>query len=410
MRILDDWLKAYMQYTMYSEAPEQFHFWTGISVIAAALRRKVWFDMLYWEWHPNFYIIFVAPPGIATKSTSMEMGKSLLTDVDGIKFGPSALTWPSLIQILEQANEAVLMPDGNFHHMSCLSFFVSEFGTLFDPQDRKMVDVLVDLWDGRKGVWEKSTIMRGAEKVANPWLNILAAVTPDWLSDNLPRTLIGGGFASRCIFVFAESKRAFIAYPKRQVTLDWIDKLGKNLRHDLECIAVLKGQFEMTEEAYQLGEKWYVQHWTKAMTSISTDKDITGYMARKQAHVHKIAMVLSAAKRDDLRITVEDFDAALKVSDFVEAGIPRVFHTITTSGVQDQAERILLYIKQKRSIEKTELYRVFFHTMSAVAFNDILTSAITAGYIQQRIGSNSVTVIDWVGPKEKPPVAVGVTA
>ena len=39
--------------------------------------------------------------------------------------------------------------------MSCLSFAVSELGALIDFRNRELIDVMVDLWDGRTGAWEK---------------------------------------------------------------------------------------------------------------------------------------------------------------------------------------------------------------------------------------------------------------
>ena len=51
------WLKAYMHFTRTSEAPDAFHFWSGVGTIAGALRRRVWLDMRHFQWTPNFYII-----------------------------------------------------------------------------------------------------------------------------------------------------------------------------------------------------------------------------------------------------------------------------------------------------------------------------------------------------------------
>jgi hypothetical protein len=71
------WLKAYLDYTSASEAPDAFHFWTGVSTIAGALRRHVWVEQHIFQWIPNFYIIFVAPAGVATKSTTLNLGMGL---------------------------------------------------------------------------------------------------------------------------------------------------------------------------------------------------------------------------------------------------------------------------------------------------------------------------------------------
>lgn len=91
-RHFDDWLKTYMLYTRDSESPDEFHFWTGVSTIAGALRRRVWIDMRKFLWTPNFYIILVGPPGIVTKSTTTSVGYNLLRHVEGVHFGPDSAT------------------------------------------------------------------------------------------------------------------------------------------------------------------------------------------------------------------------------------------------------------------------------------------------------------------------------
>ena len=104
-RHFSNWLKAYMQYTRDSESPDAFHFWTGVSTVAGALRRRVWIDMRKFQWTPNFYIILVGPPGVAAKSTSLRNGMRLLEQVEGIKFGPQSMTWQALTQVLEESME-----------------------------------------------------------------------------------------------------------------------------------------------------------------------------------------------------------------------------------------------------------------------------------------------------------------
>ena len=84
MRQYDNWIRAYLEYTKYLEAPDSFHFWAGVSAIAGALRGKVFFDMGYFKWKPNFFIIYVAPPGIVAKSTSMGVAMPILRKVPDI--------------------------------------------------------------------------------------------------------------------------------------------------------------------------------------------------------------------------------------------------------------------------------------------------------------------------------------
>src|SRR6516162_4021230 len=106
-RVFPNWLKAYMDYTRDSESPNTFHFWTGVSTLAGALRRRVWIDMKKFQWTPNFYIILVGPPGVAAKSTSISMGMNLLSQIKGVKFGPESMTWQALAKDLEDAIEHI---------------------------------------------------------------------------------------------------------------------------------------------------------------------------------------------------------------------------------------------------------------------------------------------------------------
>src|SRR3989304_116541 len=100
-RRCDDWLKAFVDYASYGEAPLKFLFWTGISTIAGALRRRVWIDQKFFQWVPNFYIVLVAPPGIVSKSTTANVGMNLLRKLEEIKFGPDVITWQQLITSLD---------------------------------------------------------------------------------------------------------------------------------------------------------------------------------------------------------------------------------------------------------------------------------------------------------------------
>ena len=150
-RKLNDWLDAFVAYASYGEAPKRMYFWVGVSTIAGALRRRVWIDQAYFSWYPNLYIVLVAPPGIVSKSTTADVGMSLLREVRDIKFGPSVVTWQSLVKSFADSLEQFPVGD-TFFTMSPLTIVSSEFGNLLNPKDRDMVDMLVNLWDGKSFV------------------------------------------------------------------------------------------------------------------------------------------------------------------------------------------------------------------------------------------------------------------
>lgn len=381
-RLLQDWIKAYMEYTAISEAPDTFHFWTAVSTIAGALRRKVYIDEHAYQWSPNFYIVLVAPPGVATKSTSISMGQRLLKRVKGIKFGPNNLTWQYLPQAMEEAgvNFPIKLPDGSdgFYPMSALTFGASELGMLLDPKDRGMVDLLVDLWDGKEEAWEKATKNSGKNTVINPWINIIAATTPSWLRGNLPETLVTGGFISRTLFIFAEKKRQLVPYPSDMVTPGLLD-LEDALIADLHEIAAIEGRYTLSAEAKEWGREWYKSHWAN-LDGQSQDHS-SGFYARQQCHFHKLAIVLTAAKSDERVIQVDALQNALAMTESVKDSLPIVFRSVSTTTELMKVENLITLIQARRRMSKTALYNMVMHTMTHNEFEE----AIAAGVAAQRI-------------------------
>ena len=112
-RELPDWLTSFVSASEWGEAPSYFYFWVGVATIAAALRRKVWLDMGEFVWYPNLYTLLVAPPGVIQKSTTADIGMTLLAQVPGIHFGPSTLTWQALYDAFAEVGEEFDVPGEN---------------------------------------------------------------------------------------------------------------------------------------------------------------------------------------------------------------------------------------------------------------------------------------------------------
>jgi len=381
VRNYPDWIKAYIEYANFSEAPKRMHFWTAVSTLAGALRRRVWLDMAYFKWCANFYIIIVAPPGIVSKSTTTAIGMDLLRKVPGINFGPQVVTWPALVTAFAEANEAFEL-NGEFHTQCALTLESSEFGNLVNPQDREMIDLLVTLWDSKQGGFKKMTKGSGTDQVENPWINLIACTTPAWIAGNFPEYVIGGGFTSRCLFVYTEHKEKFVAYPSLAVPKNLGD-MQQKLIQDLEHISInLVGNYRLSDEAIVWGTAWYEHHYKTRSPHLGDDDRFGGYIARKQTHIHKTAMVLAASQRDELVITAEDLALANEMVSDLEKDMPKVFSRIGRTEESVQAERFIRFIEMRGEVSYQEAYR-FIHTHfpDFREFEQIVLGAIRSGQI-----------------------------
>lgn len=393
-RNFPNWINAYLEYTRFSESPSKFHFWTAVSVMAGALRRRVWIDQKYFVWIPNFYIIFVARPGIVSKSTTADIGMSLLREVPGIHFGPNSLTWQALIQAMHQSVDTVEIPaTGEIFASSAFTIVASELGSLLDFSDRAMIDVFVDLWDGRK-TWSKRTKLDGEELIENPFINIVGCTTDAWIGENFSKYLLGGGFTSRTIFVYGKAKRHLVAYPADQFSAQH-SSLRQLLIQDLEAISQLSGEYTLSADAKKWGSEWYAEHNARYTQLNPADEGLASFLARKQTFIHKLAMVLAAAQRDDLLITFEDIKFAAGMVSAIEQEIEDVFGKMGERDEVKDTQLLAAILKHHKAMTQQALYRAVYNRMGTEQFAAALRGLTMANYVKLQATGNEI-LITWI--------------
>lgn len=380
-RNYDDWLDAFVQYASIGEAPLDVLWWVGVSTIAGALRRRVWIDQSTFKWYPNFYVVTVANPGIISKTTTANVGFGLLKQIDGINFGPDIMSWQALVQHMGTIGQSFEDSAGGHYDMSAVTCAIDEYGTFIDPYDRAQIDNLTALWDGKEGTLWKASKTQGHDRLINPWLNIFANTTPKWLETNFPESFLGSGFMSRHIFIFAEGKRQKIAYPSENTPPGW-RRQGDLLVQDLEKIADIAGPFHMTRDAIEWGTKWYEDHWNRFEHA---SRERLGFPARKQTHLHKLAMVISAARGDFPHITRQHLIAADAALATVEPGIRRILGVIGNTNITRASREIVEAMElEGKAVSKRELYgKYFFRRLSMREFEEALNGAVGAGYVEE---------------------------
>lgn len=383
------WLKAYLEYTKASESPDAFHFWTGVSVIAGALRRRVWQEQHLFQWIPNFYIVFVAPAGIATKSTTLNLGMGLLEQVPDVKFGPESGSWQGLGDALADSTSYFKWPknpDGpdELIPMSAITVAASELGTFLRPDDEHAMSFLTDAWDGRKRKFAHKTKHSGSIEIPRPCLNIIGATTPSWLERNMPENLIRDGLLSRVVFVYGEKKRHFVSLPSKIVKTQDFRDMGKKLVEDLKIMSTLVGEFQFTDEVQKDGgwmDTWYLHHHSTRAAHMASDR-YGGYIARKQTHLVKLAMILAAAKRDNMLIEVEDLHESNLILTDAEQSMIKVFESV---GVVDEARHlaeIIQFVRAYSWLPANELYKLCHNIMTEKEFKTALRLSIEGDALQ----------------------------
>lgn len=400
MRHHDDWLEGFREYCMNGEAPENMLFWVGVSAVAGALQRKVFFDMGKFRWYPNFFIVLVAPPGIVAKSTTSGYAMELLKKVEGVKFCPSVLTWQALVARFQKVQSDIIIPirndegkvtGGEGVSQSAMTLFSSELGTLLHNNDRDMLDALTQLYDCAS--FEKETMKDGVINVENPCLNLVACTTPEWISSNFSAYSIGSGLMSRMLMVYASEKRQLVAWPGLIQESEEEKRLREALIADLQDISEMGGQMQATEQAYKWGKEWYEDLHKNARARMG-DSRADGYLARKQAHVVKLAMVLSASRSSDMIVTTADLKRAVELTGTLEKDMPMLFDFMGKTRDANQADRIVEFVRLRPGCSTREAYsHVHNYFPKVTDFDDVLKGLLKSGILSNAPFGNRVGLV-----------------
>lgn len=367
-RLLPNWVQAYLAYTAESESPEEYHKWVAISVLAGALRRRVFFPMGYFNLYANQFVVMVGPPGRCKKSTAMRIGRALLGAVPDLKFTTDSVTRERLIQDLTQAHA-----DGH----SSMTAYSSELATLLTSSGMDMVAFLTDIYDSPLE-WAHQTKMGGTNKIKAPYLNLIAATTPDWIAKAMPMDTVGIGLTSRIVFVYQDTPRIKDPFPilsPEQV------ELQKLLLHDLQLISMFGGQFLLSDPAKKYYSDWYKSRLEKP--NPTGDDRLNGYFERKPMHVLKLAMVTSASVKDELLLTEDDINVALALLGEIEEKMPKVFANVGKNPLSADIDAVGLAIAESGTTGMTlgQVMKRFKHSMRKDEMIEVLDMLVEEGMV-----------------------------
>lgn len=326
--------------------------WSGLFTLAAIMKRKVWWDrklMGSYDIYPNLYVVLVGDPAVVRKSTTVGQSETILTNLGIGLNGTSPITFAGDVTSHSKLLDALAAsPD------SSLAIVSSEFSSLLQTTPEAMYELLTDIFDNKpKFTWQ--TWAHGDKVIESPVVNLIAATTPAWISKQPPEYFVGGGFASRILFLFEEEARLRELYYDH-VPHDKMKELEQKLTEDLAHIGTLEGTFSHdTNKTKELMRQWYIKG-----EQSSVDSRMKGYYGRKHLHAHKIAGLISLCERDDLKITAKHFKQAVKMLDYIETKMPRAFSSLGSNPFAIMMDDILEYIEAKKKCSLQSIAARFY--------------------------------------------------
>ena len=162
-----------------------------------------------------------------------------------------------------------------------------------------------------------------------------------------------------------------------------LSEVEARLVADLEHIALSHaGPFQLTREAIEWGNIWYEHHYKNRPAELDDDR-FSGYIARKQTHIHKLAMILSAAQRDTMFVERDDLALANTMVTDLEKDMAKVFAKIGRTNQSVQAERFIHFVQKRGIVPYGAAYQYIHSAFPNVKdFENIVSGAVRAGYIE----------------------------
>lgn len=349
-RSSSDLIDLFMEFTDGIPSPDVFRLWSGISLVAGAMRRNHWVETARSKLFPNMYVLLVAPPGVG-KSQAITHVSEIWYATKEVRVAPDNLTKAALIDAVKDAKQLVMRENGPVEYHSLL-VASSEFGVLVPAHDLEFLNTLNHLYDCPRTYRENRRSFGDNQiDILNPQLTMLGGTQPAYLANLLPEEAWGMGFTARIIMVYSGLPKRVPLFAKTADRSGLFKEIVARTRE----IAKSFGPMTFNEQAEHLIENWALD----GCQPEPTHSKLANYTSRRILHVLKLCMV-SAMARGSNEINPDDFDRARNWLLDAELHMPDIFREMVNKSDIRIIEELhffawQLYAKDKKPIHEARL-------------------------------------------------------
>jgi energy-coupling factor transporter ATP-binding protein EcfA2 len=378
----------------HTDIPDMFIIWSALSLVGAALKNNVYFQIGTYTLYPNMFIVLVGPPGVG-KGASMNILEQIIIDTKPnqvVNTLSDRITAERIIERISdgwstapQLKNMQLVLGKNDHN--CL-LFSSEIRVLLGASDW-MLEFLEEAWS--KTTYEYQTKNKGNVAIDNMCCSLLAASVPDFLR-NVNREahmVITGGFSSRCLFIYAENPSKDLPFPEPLKKNLKSKALYDNLVLDLQEIGTLRGEF-VIDTAARLRFEAFLR-LNRAASSKDDSEAVANFRARIKAHILKLAMIFSVSRDNTLHISEMDMINAIAEIQKILVSLIKLFRGAGEGMDAAVTARVQDFIEKYGRVSKKEIFKALHrHLNSPEALDRILYVLEAIGYCNV-VNSNKMT-------------------
>lgn len=364
------------------------------ALIAAALQRRVWHGSRLDEGplFPNLYVLLSGDPGL---------GKGLVTDIimdiisqdeyiprkpdgtvdvelhsnlmtmkmkDGtptltIPIAPADITFEKLTLNLSKATRTVRVKppypagikNGVYMHASLL-FLLDELESFLHKDADKTAKFLETVYNAKN--YDRETKHQGDDRIRNCCLNMVAGVQPARFRKLIARGILGSGLISRTMVVHADTERQRM--PRKEAFTPEQLEARQQLIAFVKRLSEVFGMCVETPDALA----WFNEFWNNELnTRVNRSPVLKEYYARKNQHMHKMAMLVAFAREPEqdadgtFSLTVADYEHARATLAGWERDMHKAFEDAGENKVGNKAGVVEAVLKStNRALTFDELF------------------------------------------------------
>lgn len=242
------WLNKYESYGGdCTDAPDDFHHFIGLSMLSAALGKKVYLRQGITNIYPNLWMVIIAPSSLYHKSTCLSIGHGVLDEAFPGSVYPTEFSHEKILEVIAEKPSGI--------------FIFYEFITFMKMLTRDYMSgaksMLTELYDCPAN-YTRATLAK-AYTIKRPVISILGATTIQWFIGQIKEQDIEGGFLPRFIFYPSSDKLRTVPLPPaiedsstKEIAIELKKMVNAILLND-------KGEkrLSISPEAKEKYEQWY---------------------------------------------------------------------------------------------------------------------------------------------------------
>lgn len=380
----------------------EYGVWSMLGTLSTFAARRYWFPFGPLTYYPNLYVVLVGDPGNG-KSTAMNRGKNIVRMSKITPVAATQITKEALTQKMADdkfQGKKFFEYDGNTIEYNQYAIFATELVEFIAVNPQGFLDFLTTVWDEPQ--LEVETKNKGHHFVKGPNITMLACMTPEKLKGFMKQSILTGGFARRCAFMYSREKNIvpFPSYSDSQRAAEMrCVEFGKSLQEH-------SGPFDWTQELKDFYKDWYIDN-EKRMNN--RPPNVRGWYQSKGEMLFKLSMLIALAEHGGERRIMElsHYQKALEYCDMLEKTLPKVFEGSGINPNSAAATQILNMLEAlgKPMVTKRLEAMFFDETTSYEELKSVIKAQVSFGRLHERtitvsLGNSVPYAITLVGTPE----------